>query len=67
MAADVVELKDELGAETDRLQTALASRFSATLDGLLKQGLVRQAGTVDGRRHLWEVNRPSGGTPRTQT
>ncbi|MGV1804586.1 hypothetical protein ACQZ6A_22230 [Agrobacterium vitis] len=40
MAADVVELKDELGAETDRLQTALASRFSATLDGLLKQGLV---------------------------
>lgn len=67
MAADVVELKDELGAETDRLQTALASRFSATLDGLLKQGLVRHAGTLDGRRHLWEVNRPSGGTPRTQT
>jgi hypothetical protein len=57
----------ELGEEAERLQTALASRFSATLDGLLKQGLVRQAGTVDGRRHLWEVNRQSGGMPRTQT
>lgn len=50
-------LEVELGEETDRLQTALASRFSATLDGLLKQGLVRHAGTVDGRRHLWVVNR----------
>lgn len=56
-----------LGEEAERLQTALASRFSATLDGLLKQGLVRQAGTVDGRRHLWEVNRQSGGMPRSQT
>jgi hypothetical protein len=60
-------LDEELGEEAERLQTALASRFSVTLDGLLKQGLVRHAGTVDGRRHLWEVNRQSGGTPRTQT
>lgn len=57
----------DLGEESGRLQTALASRFSATLDGLLKQGLVRQSGTVDGRRHLWEVNRQSGAMPRTQT
>lgn len=47
----------ELGEETDRLETALASRFSATLDGLQKQGLVKHAGTVDGRRHLWEISR----------
>ncbi|MFN3717858.1 MAG: hypothetical protein ACK4UW_03025 [Rhizobium rhizophilum] len=51
-AADV-----ELGEEAERLETALASRFSATLDGLQKQGLVKHAGTVDGRRHLWEISR----------
>lgn len=44
-----------LGDETERLETALASRFSATLDGLQKQGLVKHAGTVDG--HLWEISR----------
>lgn len=47
----------ELGEEAERLETALASRFSATLDGLQKQGLVKHAGTVDGRRHLWEISR----------
>lgn len=47
----------ELGVEAERLETALASRFSATLDGLQKQGLVKHAGTVDGRRHLWEISR----------
>lgn len=51
-AADV-----ELGEEAERLETALASRFSATLDGLQKQGLVKHAGTFDGRRHLWEISR----------
>lgn len=51
-AADI-----ELGEEAERLETALASRFSATLDGLQKQGLVKHAGTVDGRRHLWEISR----------
>lgn len=52
-----------LGEEAAPLETAMASRFSATLDGLMKQGLVRQAGTIDGRRHLWEINRQSGGMP----
>lgn len=47
----------ELGEEAERLETALSSRFSATLDGLQKQGLVKHAGTVDGRRHLWEISR----------
>ncbi|RDJ03254.1 hypothetical protein [Rhizobium grahamii] len=47
----------DLGDEAARLESALTSRFSATLNGLLKQGLVRQAGTADGRRHLWEISR----------
>ncbi|WP_194287559.1 hypothetical protein [Agrobacterium sp. ICMP 6402] len=46
-----------LGSEAARLDSALTSRFSATLNGLVKQGLVRQAGTEDGRRHLWEISR----------
>jgi hypothetical protein len=47
----------DLGSEASRLESALTSRFSATLNGLVKQGLVRQAGTADGRRHLWEIRR----------
>jgi hypothetical protein len=46
-----------LGHEGQRFESALTSRFSATLNGLVKQGLVRQAGIVDGRRHLWEISR----------
>ncbi|MBO0130915.1 hypothetical protein [Agrobacterium burrii] len=60
-------LDEDLGEEAERLQAALTTRFSGTLDGLLKQGLVSQALTVDGGQNLWEVNRQSGGTPRTQT
>jgi predicted nuclease with TOPRIM domain len=48
----------DLGSEAARVESALTSRFSATLNGLVKQGLVRQAGTAeDGRRHLWEIGR----------
>jgi hypothetical protein len=48
----------DLGSEAARLESALTSRFSATLNGLVKQGLVRQAGTAeDGHRHLWEISR----------
>ena len=47
----------DLGSEAARLESALTSRLSATLNGLVKQGLVRQAGTADGRRHLWEISR----------
>lgn len=48
----------DLGSEAAQLESALTSRFSATLNGLVKQGLVRQAGTAeDGRRHLWEISR----------
>lgn len=47
-----------LGSETARLESAITSRFSATLNGLVKQGLVWQAGTAeDGRRHFWEISR----------
>lgn len=49
---------ESIGSEASRLESALTSRFSATLNGLVKQGLVRQAGTAeDGRRHLWEISR----------
>lgn len=47
----------DLGNEAARLESAYTSSFSATLNGLVKQGLVRQAGTEDGRRHLWEISR----------
>ncbi|NKM22416.1 hypothetical protein GFM01_32600 [Rhizobium laguerreae] len=47
----------DLGSEASRLESVLTSRFSATLNGLVKQGLVRQAGTADSRRHLWEISR----------
>lgn len=47
----------DLGREAVRLESALTSRFSATLNSLVKQGLVRQTGTSDGRRHLWEISR----------
>ncbi|TAY98666.1 MarR family transcriptional regulator [Rhizobium leguminosarum] len=48
----------DLGSEAVRLESALTSRFSATLNGLVKQGLVRQVGAIeDGRRHLWEISR----------
>lgn len=50
-------INEGLNIEMNGLDTALTSRFSATMDGLLKQGLVRHAGTVDGRRRLWEINR----------
>ncbi|MGC4392520.1 hypothetical protein [Agrobacterium sp. M50-1] len=59
-AAEIAEKfasEADLGSEAARLESALTSRFSATLNGLVKQGLVRQAGTADGRRHLWEISR----------
>lgn len=47
-----------IGSDAARLDAALTSRFSATLNGLVKQGLVRQAGTTEnGRRHLWGISR----------
>lgn len=69
-SADIAKqfsLDEELGEEAERLHAALTTRFSGTLDGLLKQCLVSQAVTVNGGQNLWEVNRQSGGTPRTQT
>lgn len=56
--ADKFANESNLGSEGGRLESALISRFSATLNGLVKQGLVRQAGTAeDGRRHFWEISR----------
>ncbi|MCS4096222.1 hypothetical protein [Rhizobium sp. BK176] len=55
--ADKFANESDLGSEASRLESALTSRFSATLNGLVKQGLVRQAGTAHGRRHLWEISR----------
>lgn len=37
--------------------SGLTSRFSATLIGLAKQGLVRQISTEDRRRCLWKISR----------
>jgi hypothetical protein len=31
------------------------TQVSAALIALTKRGRVRQAGTVDGRKHLWEI------------
>lgn len=50
-------MKTEKIEGEDGLAGALASSFSAALDALEKQGLVLKAGTIDGRRHLWEINR----------
>ena len=60
--ATTAEIAEKFASEADlgseaALESALTSRFSATLNGLVKQGLVRQAGTADGRRHLWEISR----------
>ncbi len=55
--AEKFAIEANLGSEAARLESALTSRFSATLNGLVKQGLVRQAGIADGRRHLWEISR----------
>jgi hypothetical protein len=55
--AEKFAIEADLGSEAPRLESALTSRFSATLNGLVKQGMVRQAGTEDGRRHLWEISR----------
>jgi len=51
-------LVDEcLEDEKDDLSTALANRFSGTVDGLQKQGLARHAGMIGGHKRLWEINR----------
>lgn len=46
-----------LGSDIDGLATALASRFSGTVDGLVKQELARCAGKIGGHKRIWEINR----------
>ena len=53
--ADVFAADDGLGDDHGR-QTALASRFSGTLNGLTNQGLVKKI-EADGKRFLWEIAR----------
>ena len=45
--ADKFANEADLGSEGERLESALTSRFSATLNGLVKQGLVRQSGASE--------------------
>ncbi|MBZ6079028.1 hypothetical protein [Microvirga puerhi] len=49
--------RDKGLAEDDPFFKAMPSRISATLSNLEKRGRVRQAGTVDGRKNLWEIAR----------
>jgi len=44
-------------SEDDPFLKTMPSRISATLSNLEKRGRVRQTGTVDGRRNLWEIAR----------
>ncbi|WP_414474074.1 hypothetical protein [Microvirga sp. M2] len=44
-------------AEDDPFLKTMPSRISATLPNLEKRGRVRQAGTLDGRKDLWEIAR----------
>jgi hypothetical protein len=53
--ADVFTSDEGLGEDHGR-QTALASRFSGTLNGLMNQGLVKKI-EADGKRFLWEIAR----------
>jgi len=41
---------ESIGSEASRLEPSITSRFSATLNGLVKQGLVRRAGIADGEQ-----------------
>lgn len=43
--------------EDDPFVATMSSRISATLSNLEKRGRVRQVGTVDGRKNLWEIAR----------
>lgn len=45
------------GLGDDPFVSTMSSRISATLSNLEKRGRVRQAGTVDGRKNLWEIAR----------
>jgi hypothetical protein len=44
-------------AEDDPFLKTMPSRISAVLSDLEKRGRVRQAGTVHGRKNLWEIAR----------
>ena len=46
-----------LGTNIDGLGTALATKFSGTVAGLVKQELARCAGKIDGHKRIWEINR----------
>jgi hypothetical protein len=48
---------EDLGVAADGLETALAAKFSSTLNGLAKQELIRNVGIDDARRGLWQINR----------
>jgi hypothetical protein len=42
-------------AANDPALSLFATHISAALNSLMKRNRVRQAGTVDGRKHLWEI------------
>lgn len=50
------KLLQKLGIDEGDPRTGrVATRLSATLDQLMKNSRVRQAGKFDGARHLWEI------------
>jgi len=56
MADCAARLATKLGLVDDDARVGdIANRLSAVLDQLSKADRVRHAGTVDGRRHLWEI------------
>uniref|UniRef100_UPI001E467685 hypothetical protein n=1 Tax=Microvirga roseola TaxID=2883126 RepID=UPI001E467685 len=56
-AAIAKDTKDKGLSEDDPFLKMMPSRISATLSNLEKRGRVRQTGTVDGRKNLWEIAR----------
>lgn len=52
--AQAFAAKHGLASDDPRMGT-IANRLSSVLDALHKAGRVRHAGTVDGRRHQWEI------------
>lgn len=47
---------ERLGNDIEGLATALATKFSGTVAGLVKQELARCEGKIDGHKRIWEIN-----------
>jgi len=56
-ACSAAIVRDKRLPEDDPFLKMMPSRISATLSNLERRGRVRQTGTVDGRKNLWEIAR----------